>query len=450
MESILFIHGHEFDKLNLFSKMANEYIDNNKKVRLLAFSRYELNILKMNIQCGEITFIPKQLKSIDIKNTMEIDNYSDKEIEEMLNYNYNFNLVNKYKVSKEHYYNICKLYLEYLSELVKKENINKFIMWNNSFLFDRIAWFFAMKNNIKVVVLEQGFFRPFTFTVDPRGVNFENSMPREEKYYIDLSIDNERLYRYLLKPETFDIRDYELDRKSNIYKYSTRYLYSLMDKLAVVINREEDCRIINYSLLDLMKKYRGTAKINDESISLEKKYVFIPFQVEDDSQIILNSPNIKSMNSLVKIIDDLSKYYNEYTFVFKEHPASKVNYDEVYNKYRINDRLIFLKDGNTKELIKNAEAVITVNSTVGIEALMEGKKVMTLGNAFFNISGLVEHCKILEEIKDSFENLIKSKYNKELVEKFLYELRFNYQKEFYWRNPSKIQVKELIKYIDSL
>ena len=40
-----------------------------------------------------------------------------------------------------------------------------------------------------------------------------------------------------------------------------------------------------------------------------------------------------------------------------------------------------------KEVLKKAELVITLNSTVGIEALLYGKPVLTLGDAFYNIKG---------------------------------------------------------------
>lgn len=46
------------------------------------------------------------------------------------------------------------------------------------------------------------------------------------------------------------------------------------------------------------------------------------------------------------------------------------------------DKIIFTND-NTYKLIKNAIEVVTINSTVGLESLIMGKKTKILGKAFY-------------------------------------------------------------------
>ena len=68
-------------------------------------------------------------------------------------------------------------------------------------------------------------------------------------------------------------------------------------------------------------------------------------------------------------------------------------------------RIHFANSANTRELIDGAEAVITVNSTVGLEALTLDRKVITLGEAHYNIDGLVLHADDRASLHAAFARL---------------------------------------------
>jgi len=51
--------------------------------------------------------------------------------------------------------------------------------------------------------------------------------------------------------------------------------------------------------------------------------------------------------------------------------------------------VIFANGHVTSELIGGAEAVVTLNSTVGIEALLLDRPVIVLGRACYDVAGLV-------------------------------------------------------------
>ncbi len=128
--------------------------------------------------------------------------------------------------------------------------------------------------------------------------------------------------------------------------------------------------------------------------SLPERYIFIPFQVPADSQIVIHSPWVHSMEQMYHLVRDAHKKLREQGrtdiphLVFKEHPSWPGNFDDLYD---LDECCLFANENNTQELIENAEAVITINSTVGLESLLLGKKVITLGNACYNIEQLVLH-----------------------------------------------------------
>ncbi len=121
--------------------------------------------------------------------------------------------------------------------------------------------------------------------------------------------------------------------------------------------------------------------------ALPQHYIFVPFQVETDSQIISNSPWIKSMEQLwthlkcaIEQCEDTSLH-----FVIKEHPSEVKRFDHLHQRH---PRIKFANSCNTQDLIIGAQAVLTINSTVGLESLLLEKTVLVLGDACYAVPGV--------------------------------------------------------------
>ena len=103
------------------------------------------------------------------------------------------------------------------------------------------------------------------------------------------------------------------------------------------------------------------------------------------------------MEELFNILSEIAENLKIH-IIFKEHPSSKKDYP---NLHKIASHLEYVDFANgypTQELIEKSEAVITINSSVGVESLLFNKKVITLGNAFYNIEGIVKNAKDKEEL----------------------------------------------------
>jgi capsular polysaccharide export protein len=82
----------------------------------------------------------------------------------------------------------------------------------------------------------------------------------------------------------------------------------------------------------------------------------------------------------------------------------------------------------TNELIKGCNFVITLNSTVGFEALQHHKKVIVLGEAIYKISGIVISSNKQTFFKDLYETCKNNnKINKILIDNFIKYLKYYYQ-----------------------
>jgi capsular polysaccharide export protein len=225
--------------------------------------------------------------------------------------------------------------------------------------------------NKRILFFENGLL-PNTTTADYAGVNAHNCLPRDPEFYLNLS---QEIQSGLLPTQLV-----------------TRYPHK--------------------------KREINAQKLN----TLPERYIFIPFQVPADSQIVIHSPWVHSMEQMYHLVRNVHLKLREQGrtdiphLVFKEHPSWPGNFDELYD---LDECCLFANENNTQELIENAEAVITINSTVGLESLLLGKKVITLGNACYNIDQMVLHATNETEVFEAMANLQNWQCNETLRVKFL-------------------------------
>ena len=162
------------------------------------------------------------------------------------------------------------------------------------------------------------------------------------------------------------------------------------------------------------------------------------------------------MEQLLKVayqgVEEFNRKHGlDYRLVVKEHPSDhgRIDYSQLKEEYS-EKGVIFLKKIPMKEVLKKAELVITLNSTVGIEALLYGKPVLTLGDAFYNIKGITYTLQDYEDLASAINCALKDEFNRELVDKFLYFLRYNYLVESSKNDTSRNDERVVEKIISVL
>jgi capsular polysaccharide export protein len=158
---------------------------------------------------------------------------------------------------------------------------------------------------------------------------------------------------------------------------------------------------------------------------LPARYIFIPFQVDTDSKMILFSPWIKTMRQLFDEVMALSDRFPEYQFIFKEHPSSHRDYRALHDHVPSN-RGFFANEYSTQTLIENAAAVITISSTVGIEAMLFSKKVIVIGQTFYAIPDLTLIARNAGELESALNKLAQFTPDELLRRNFLTYLKDDY------------------------
>jgi len=174
---------------------------------------------------------------------------------------------------------------------------------------------------------------------------------------------------------------------------------------------------------------------------LEKPYIFFPLQVNKDTQIKNNSP----YSDMYQILDAIVPLIRntEYNLIIKEHP--KENTYTSYSRYRQKNKIFVVKNVNLDKLIEHSEAVVTVNSSVGLQAIEKYKKVMVLGSAFYTNAPSVHTCNLFtESFLSVLANLKSGTVNKTEVDKYIAHCREEIFIEGNWSNPDKKLIYECI------
>ncbi|BDX03685.1 hypothetical protein MACH16_24330 [Marinomonas pontica] len=257
--------------------------------------------------------------------------------------------------------------------VLKEYKPNSVIVWNGKKLPNITVVLAAKHLNIDVFYFENGLL-PHTTTLDPTGVNASSSLNKTPEFYLKFDPENKLSF----SPP-------ELSQRGNHKKRQT---------------------------------FKNT--------ELPKNYIFVAFQVPHDTQIASHSPWISSMEMLYDEVIKSTKPLNDPSLkiVFKEHPTWHKHYNHLYDK---NDNAVFANGNLTSELIEHSKAVITINSTVGLEALLLNKKVITLGEACYNIEDLVLHASNSNELTSCLKKINEGwTFNQTLRDKFFTYLKYIY------------------------
>ncbi len=123
-------------------------------------------------------------------------------------------------------------------------------------------------------------------------------------------------------------------------------------------------------------------------INNNQKVIFFPGQVDIDTNIILFSPNFKSVLDALKwLVKDLPE--DEFFVLAKPHPKGEATEAE-FQKVLGNKGKAIL-DINVLDAIKLADCIVSINSTVAFEAAIRWMPVLLLGQGILSNKSFVSN-----------------------------------------------------------
>ena len=152
----------------------------------------------------------------------------------------------------------------------------------------------------------------------------------------------------------------------------------------------------------------------------ERPYVFFPLHVTDDYKIKRVIPHCVDQVSLVEQVADALPVGHD--LVLKEHPMSiGRNSVRLLRRLRRRPNIRLVEPyASTHDLIRGAEGVAVISSTVGLEALLYEKPVLTLGQPFYAGFGVTLDVESFAEIREQVPALLRFRPDPERIRRFLH------------------------------
>lgn len=267
-----------------------------------------------------------------------------------------------------------------IEAFLDEQAIDALLVWNGSNKLLSMAIHAARRRGIPVIHAEHGYF-PGTMQLDLEGVNAASSLSRQAHAGLARRPPHPALDARL----DAMIAAVRGDAPSRVVRTAipARYLQS------------RSVRAINALFYRLRPYGLGKPMLpgyQDPPLPADG-FVFYPLQVRKDSQLLLHSPIWGNDHSAViaALSGQLALMNPPRRLVVKFHPQ------ETRLAQIANDRLIrqfpdvtFICNLPATELIRRARFVVTINSSVGFEALLLDKPLVTLGDSFYALPSVAE------------------------------------------------------------
>jgi capsule polysaccharide modification protein KpsS len=328
-------------------------------------------------------------------------------------------------------------YYSIFNNILKTNNIGCIVQELGGFIAPLTLYYVSRENNINHVFIEPAMFRKrIVFTLN----NLYADIPDYRNKNLAMSEELKQLLSEYMTQKTVVIpkkdrhffQDMTFRRlfSSDNFRRLSRKLYH-----KYVLGREEEYNwILQYINMHIVKAFRRKILSFYYTNPVEgEKYIYYPFHVPLDVQLTARCPEFFDQENLVRQIADCLP--QDYKLYIKEHPAAIGGHSlsKLKRALKSNRNIRLIHPGhNSYDIIKNASCIITVNSKVGVEAIMQGKPVVVLGKTFYRGKGVTIDVDNLSGISEAIARAINYKPDMDEARYFLnYAFQWSFKGELY-------------------
>jgi capsular polysaccharide export protein len=282
---------------------------------------------------------------------------------------------------------------EFLSEKLSQHGITDILLFGDRRPIHQPAVILAKKLGIRVHVFEEGYLRPYWVTLERNGVNAGSLLPRDANWLrlaakrVPSYGDGEPFLSTLRVRALHDMAYHSFNFWNFLFfpRYRThRPLVSAIEYIGW--GRR-------FSLMPWYE--RSDHKTISALFANQAPFYLLPLQLDSDTQIREHSP-FDHMEEVINLT--MSSFARcapaGARLVIKNHPLDTgfVNYRRIIRrlekKLDMRGRVDYLESGDLDPLIKKAQGLVTVNSTVGLTSLALGCPTIALSDPIYNLEGL--------------------------------------------------------------
>ncbi len=132
-------------------------------------------------------------------------------------------------------------------------------------------------------------------------------------------------------------------------------------------------------------------------LDVTRPYFFMPLQLDSDAQIVFHSRYLGIMAFVDEVLESFAAHApKDAQLLFKQHPLARGNTGmrkKVLAKaglHGLSHRVIFVYSCRIYQLLDKVSGVVTVNSTVGLQAIAHGAALKVMGEAIYDHPDVVD------------------------------------------------------------
>jgi len=196
-------------------------------------------------------------------------------------------------------------------------------------------------------------------------------------------------------------------RKLANYANAKRLVQKLVD--IYLLGKRYEFGYVGHHVRNHVRQVLNSVRLKRLYTPLEHihRFVYYPLHVPGDVALTLRAPEFLDQIALVDFLARAVPWTHR--VVVKEHPAmvGSSNVSRLRALLNVNDNVHLISPTvNNFEVIGRADAVVSINSKSGAEALLLGKPVVVLGDAFYRDSGLVHLLNQPRELPSSLRDVL--------------------------------------------
>ncbi len=183
-------------------------------------------------------------------------------------------------------------------------------------------------------------------------------------------------------------------------------------------------RPLHWTLGTIRETVRArAARFYYEELRPGRPYVYFPLHLMDDYKLKAVIPHCADQPAIVEQVARSLPHGHD--LVIKEHPMSigRNRLSVLRRLRRIRNARLVPARTSSHDLIAGAEAVAVISSTVGLEALLHGKPVLTIGRPFYSGFGVTRDLDGPTGIREAVPALLEDVPDRERILQFLHAAR---------------------------
>ena len=281
---------------------------------------------------------------------------------------------------------------DWITRLFEERGATDLVLLGEQRPMHKLAIAIARARGMRVVATDFGYIRPDWIVLERDGMNAESQFPRDRDTIVAMG-------RALPPP---DLVVHHRDNFRNQSVWDIAYHFAMIVRVFFPHYRSHQLygpfAVYGGTLLRLLSRRYDNRRADAIVRALQGKGPMFLFamQMETDYSLRAYSHYPDMDTAITETVESFSRHAApEAKLLLKVHPLDpgmkrwSRRIARIADRFGVAERVHYLGGGNLGDIVESVQGVVTVNSTVGLRAIIDNLPVHALGQAIYRIPGLV-------------------------------------------------------------